>query len=461
MTCEEAENLISARIDGELPMGDPAAVALDAHLAGCAACRATADATQVQDATLVRAFAPGRRSAEAVAERVARVLPSRRRYWLTALAASGLAAGIVLAAVTLGPRLREDRPEEIVASNPITQPSIAELATRSAAAPIAQVALSTGEVFTCPSHKTDEWQPVMPGAALAEGDRVRTNPSARVELVLADGSQVRLNGETEARLDADRCVELKQGQLWSAVPPQCPPLRVTAPPAANAEGSVTVITPPGGRVDFRCAPAGSVLTAIHGPATVTDKLGSETRVPSGAAVTLVNGLASGQSAGDVLLTTRWLNELLMLKGPDDPELTARVKDLLSRINEESTATRPAAAPGPVEQSMRAQGDRWSEPLACHIRSPQSLVDRTTRLTAARLLADLAPPSAIGDLIGLLGDADGQVRFHAATALHRLTGQTLDRSPAQCASDPAEATKQTQAKWLAWWEQHKPNAAQGS
>jgi hypothetical protein len=330
------------------------------------------------------------------------------------------------------------------------------------AQPVAQVALRTGEVFTCPSHTPGAWQPVAAGAAVAEGTRVRTGPSARVELRLSDGSQVRLNGDTDACFSGGRAVELKQGQLWSAVPQDSQPLRVSAPPDA-AGGTVTAVTAPGSRLDFTCAPAGSVLTAVHGPAKMTDRRGAETQVPAGESVTIVDGLLSGRSAaGDVLLATGWLNDLLLLKGRDDPELTARVNELLSRINTETATTRPSATPGvpapgvpgPVEQFVRVQGDQWSGPLACYVQSPESRADRSKRLTAARLLSDLAPPWAIPDLITLLGDRDGEVRFHAATALHRLTGQTLGVSPAACATDSGAAVELTQKKWQAWWEQNK-------
>jgi hypothetical protein len=275
---------------------------------------------------------------------------------------------------------------------------------------------------------------------------------------MADGSQVRLNGETEATLSADRRVELKRGQLWSAVPQTARPLCVVAPPVDAAKDRVTVVTPPGARIDFRCEPDASVLTAVAGSATITDARGDEAHVFPGNAMTLVNGLPTARSgASDVLLTTRWLNDLLVLKDGDDPEVAARVKQLLSRINQENPATRPidggVVTPGPVEQMVRAQGERWSNPFACHVRSPHSLDDPAARVTAARLLADLAPPSAIPDLIAFLADRDGQVRFHAATALHRLTGQTLGRSPAQCASDSQSSAEQTQRKWQAWWDQH--------
>jgi ferric-dicitrate binding protein FerR (iron transport regulator) len=456
MTCEEAENLISARIDGELFADDPAAVALEAHLTGCATCRAMAEAMAVQDAALVRAFAPERRVANTVAERVAAPLSVRRaspqRRWIIGLAASAIAASVFISVATLWPRHHRDD-SRATATPPATQPA-ADL--------IAQVALSTGEVFTCPADKTDEWKPLTSGAAIATGDRVRTSPSARVELVMADGSQVRLNGETEATLSGDRCVELKQGQLWSAVPEKAQPLCVVALPVAEANDRVTVVTPPGARVDFRCESKSSVLTAVEGSATVTDARGGEARVSSGNAMTLVNGLASASSgASDVLLTTRWLNDLLVLKGGNDPEVAARVKELLSRINQENPATRPIegpVTPGPIEQMVRSQGERWSNPFACHVRSPESLNDPAARVTAARLLADLAPPSAITDLIALLADRDGQIRFYAATALHRLTGQTLGRSPAECSTDSPATAEQTRRAWQAWWDQHN---AQGT
>ena len=66
--------------------------------------------------------------------------------------------------------------------------------------------------------------------------------------------------------------------------------------------------------------------------------------------------------------------------------------------------------------------------------------------------------AITDLIALLADRDGQIRFYAATALHRLTGQTLGRSPADCSTDAPATAEQTRRAWQAWWDQHN---AQGT
>src|SRR5439155_22740453 len=112
-------------------------------------------------------------------------------------------------------------------------------------------------------------------AALTEGAGVRTAPSARCELRLADGSQVRLNEATEARLVGGPAVELKRGQVWSAVPQDSQPLRVTVPGGQVAARGSTVIAvmPPGARADFSCSGGAAVLTAVHGSAKVIDQRG--------------------------------------------------------------------------------------------------------------------------------------------------------------------------------------------
>src|SRR5438309_11641497 len=99
MTCDDALNLINAKLDGELSPDDRAR--LDAHVAACAACQSAADAILAQDAELRSAFAPRRRAARALAERVIAALPPspRRRWqftaWLPMIASA--AAGFAIA----------------------------------------------------------------------------------------------------------------------------------------------------------------------------------------------------------------------------------------------------------------------------------------------------------------------------------------------------------------------------
>src|SRR5687768_2641675 len=109
MNCDRANNLLSAYADGELDAGER--VDVEGHLSTCAACRSAAEALRLQDADLRRAFAPRRRAAAAVAERLelespagpspapARTGATGRRWWGVAVAAA--AAGFLLAVALL------------------------------------------------------------------------------------------------------------------------------------------------------------------------------------------------------------------------------------------------------------------------------------------------------------------------------------------------------------------------
>ncbi len=97
MLCERAAYLICARLDGELLPGDRAA--LEGHLSACASCRATAEAFDLQDNELRRAFGPRRAAAEEIAVRVgdrvlAEAAPPPPRRAPAVLRLSALAAGL-------------------------------------------------------------------------------------------------------------------------------------------------------------------------------------------------------------------------------------------------------------------------------------------------------------------------------------------------------------------------------
>src|SRR5579885_505153 len=102
MNCEHVLALISARIDGELSPADEAA--LEAHLAECPACAATAEAFELQDAEMRHAFDERRHQAGAVAERVADRLPRRPagRWKRLRRRARPFAFGAAVAAAVLG-----------------------------------------------------------------------------------------------------------------------------------------------------------------------------------------------------------------------------------------------------------------------------------------------------------------------------------------------------------------------
>jgi hypothetical protein len=441
MNCETATNLLSARLDGEVA-ADPA---LDAHLAECAGCRAAAEGAELQDAALVRTFSARRSVANDLADRVMRefegtrveapIVPrptlgwSHRATWLGWVA---VAAAVVVAIILF----KSVRP-------PVEAPPVAMVPPP----PVAELALATGEIFTCPSGG-EAWQTMARGEPIAAGARVRTSDGAKCELKLPDGSAVRLNARTEATFAEPRVLQVSSGQLWSALPARAAPLSVT-----GFGANVTAGTPTderGTQFDLCHATDAATVTVVRGTAQVGGR-GAATTVREGEFLRVAPEPFTGAcvTSPDPLAATRWHDELLILKPKDDPEVAARVAQLLARITAERGPT-GAGATGPVEADLRAHGQAWSASMACSVASG-GVRGREERRTAARLLADLATPSCIPDLIELLNDADGDVRRHAAAGLRRLTGQSIGGPPDELTITPDAAAA---TAWRTWWEQNK-------
>ena len=424
MQCEDAINLISARIDREL-LG-PDASALEEHLACCGDCRAVAQAMQLQDAQLVRGFAPGRRVAAEVADRVAAhvAVQSRRRIAPAPLLAAA-AAGFLMALLLLRPWQRA-----IIA--PATAPA------ETAVASIGHLDIATGPVEVLPAGKS-QWQTMLTGAAVSPGSRIRTGAGVRCELAMADGSEVRLNQQSELLLKDPRQFELASGQVFSNVNRGRDPFQMSA--------ADTVVTALGTRFDLQRRPDELVLAVVEGSTRVSGAAGEHV-IDAGHVVNLANHQLGPVQASEALdRATRWIDEILILKGEDNPELNRRINDLLAQVGQEKMAFFR-------ENELKALGYHCVEPLTRYIQSERSHGEDFKRREAARIIDDVAQPWCIPYLIELLADQDGEVRFHAAEALQRLTSDDQGRSPDQWRNEPVDAGKNTIRAWKNWWNTNR-------
>jgi ferric-dicitrate binding protein FerR (iron transport regulator) len=436
MNCEEIANLISARIDGELSSSDEAA--LDAHLAGCIACRVMSAETELQDAAMLRAFSSRQQAALDLAERISQAIPQQspavravRRIGFAPIAfhaagwAATAAAGFVAAIVLVKP-----------ANNPRASLPSATLQ------PAAHLILATGIVYTSASNQ-QTWRPIEAGAAIDRGAAVRTADAATCELRLPDGSCVRLDSGSEARFAGDRDVQVSAGQVWSAVPRNAAPICISAGRTSVTAGGMSN---DGSEFELTCAGHAATVTVQRGTADVAGN-GPRTLMHGGQTLGAPSQSAvfSCTAIADPTQVIGWQDELLARKPGDDPEVIARVSQLITRIASEQPTTNTACS---AELDIRAHGKVWSTSIACILQNRATGSNPQTRRTAARLLSDLATSSNVPDLIGLLADEQGEVRRSAAAALHRLTGQPFGDSP-----DPSAA-------WRKWWEQNKSRYAAG-
>jgi ferric-dicitrate binding protein FerR (iron transport regulator) len=434
MDCEQALDLLLAHMDRELaPEQRPP---LEAHLQACAACRADADAFRQQDADLRRAFAPRRRAASAVADRVISQLrpsPARSRLpvpWLPILLST--AAGFLLALVIFRPWTKP--PVEIV-----TVPGPGMETAAKTLPPRVLVTVASRPVELLPPGST-RWEKVAQGSHIELGSRVRTDPLMRCELQTPDGSEVRLDTATEVVVGKDRQLELIRGQILARAQPAPSPLRVAVPEATIAADR--------GEFDVICSPAKAVLTVLDGATQVRGK-DQERTVHKGQAADIVQGKVNRIWAEENLTrATSWVTELLLLKGGDSPELIERVDDILAQIGE--------AKMNLPQEEIRRLGDHCVLPLTRYLESPRShgLRAEHRRRLAADILADLAQPWSIPDLIRLLKDDDGEVRVCAARGLQRLTNLSFSVEPEAWRRGDGERLDNAYQQWQTWWQENK-------
>jgi hypothetical protein len=455
VNCEDADNLINARVDGEI--SDDDRLHLERHLETCARCRATAEAMESLDAGLDRAFAGRREAAMAVAERMiselrttrgdeARVIRPASTWWVrwgrpVVAAAAGFGVAVVL--------LRGPWREAVSGRGSVAVGLTTAVSTTRTAPAVGQLALSTGAVFVCPADST-EWRPLASGGEVPAGVRVRTGPKVRCEFRMADGSEVRLNAETEVTMRSPRRVDVAGGQVFSSVRPR----REDSGDAfiVMAEPAGATLTALGTAFDVACAPGSkaATLTVVEGSVKLAARDG-ESVVKGGEAIRVDDGrLEDKRQVESLMRATQWVDEILVMKGRDNAELAKRIDDIFAQLGHDKMWYMNA-------QEVRRLGDHCVVPLTRYIQSERSQRtedDRTKRKEAARIVSDVATTASIPELINLLADNDGDVRYAAARALQRLTGQTYGMRPEQWRDQPLMTCVPAVEQWHGWWEKNR-------
>ncbi|HVR86842.1 MAG TPA: FecR domain-containing protein [Planctomycetota bacterium] len=405
MTCAEFEPRLGAHLDGQLAGDERAAV--DAHLASCDACRQALEGIRAQHQVLEEAFASDRRANEALAGRVVDAFRGRPRRRLWFISGAAAAAALLLGLLLLRERELSQLRGRLARSEESCRALEEQLrcAAIGAKTQVARLSVATGAVESR-ARADGEWEAVGPGGGLPEGAWVRTAPRSKCSFDCSDGTELRLNGATEICLEKPRAVRLARGEMFTRVAHD--PARFTV---TTDQATIEAL---GTQLNIVHRPSEStVLTVIEGSA----RMGAQT-IASGYLCKVVGGKVQAPvPAHQLALLTKWVNEIVALKGKDSPELQIRVNELLAQIGRTKMEHL-------VEAEIRALGDHAALPLTRYIQSPESRKDGNRRRDAARILADIASSPSVPDFVALVGDEDPQVRLEIARGLQRLTGQTL-------------------------------------
>lgn len=432
MTCAELALLWDRWLDRELPAEESAEA--DLHLQACTACQREAQTRRHQHEQLRAAFEERRAAADAMAFRAMHGSPRRgprtQFDWRTAgIAAMAAAAGFLLALV-----VRPHQTLQVAVATRPTQP----LAARPASPPPLELAVSTGAVEVC---KNGVWSAMPTGGQVDYGCAVRTPPNTRCEFRTPEGSEIRLHGGTEIVVPAPRRVVLNKGRLWSTVAPAAEPFQVR-----SDDATVTAL---GTQFDVDLIAGTLTLMVLAGRTEL--QLGQEKVAVAAGQMATAKGdrLSPPDSVPqyELLRATNWVNELLFLKGHGNPELVARIGDLFAHIGETKSDFL-------LEEEIRLLGDHCVLPLTRYLLSERSAGQEHKRRQAARILADLAQPWSIKDLITLLDDPDGEVRVAAARALRRLTNQDFGVPVQAWSKNEPVSCNQARGQWQAWWKKNQ-------
>jgi ferric-dicitrate binding protein FerR (iron transport regulator) len=433
MRCEEVLNQLNARADGELMAEDSAA--LDQHLAECSQCHAAAEGSSTIDTDLRRAFVPHRDAAARLAENTVATLRASasgssavaprlandpRVNWAQVL--MSLAAGFLLAVALFRPWESKFEPPDVV-----TQPGpVAHLAV--ASGPIDVLPVDQLEVFKCPE-----------GGPIAHDSVVRTGPTERCEIAMQNGNALRLDCNTEVKLNKSDVVEVNRGRLWSYSLPGRKGLEIR-----SAGG--TIVAKPEAQLAVDCQPPAARLIVLAGAVNVRAAQKSFDLGPD-KQVRIVEGKMGEPDSCNATLETAWVNSVLALRGSQHPELDERVSRLLAEIGAAKLSLM-------YEDELRRLGDDGVPPLLAYLASTRESPDVRQRATAAAIVADVAQSRWIPDLIALLTDANSDVRSQAARGLKRLTGRDQGLKAEEWETQSWTTCEGPHQKWLKWWTENR-------
>ncbi len=449
MDCQRALNLISKRIDHEISHEEDALLA--AHLMECASCSMMLEEITEQDQFLRQTLTGVQDDAHQAVEAAISVIQSKassdrtttnlstRRSQLSifsVIAIVSAAAGFICSTIIhqnfVTPPLQ-----------PIIVPTIA-----------AHLNISSGIVQAKPLGEK-LWKILKPGEPIVEGTTIRTASDSRCEIVNPDGSSLRLNRDTELTVTNSREFKLAGGRIWSSVQKNTIPFKVGIP---SSELAVVAV---GTQFDVDHSNTTTVVSVIEGQARLESQhwKNSEENLLSGGEQAKVenNKIIEKGKFYNIARATTWMNELLVIKGEQDPELKARLDKLLAKIGRSKVSYL-------LEGDIRALGVSCVPPLLSYIKSTESKQGHGSELkkrhSAARIATELAPAEYVPQLIELLQDEDGYVRSLACRALMRTTGQPSMISPKDWEKSHRHQLRKPYESWVHWYKKHQDRYPKG-
>jgi len=255
--------------------------------------------------------------------------------------------------------------------------------------------------------------PAAVGQAVHRGSVVEAPAGTRASLVLADGTEVRLDRQASVALLDRRSLEVRAGRVWS---------RVVAGDPFVVRAGATQVTVLGTELSIDRTPQRTEVQLFSGKARV-EAAGAVRDLAAGQATVFQDGkLSDARRIYSEAIATGWMLELYARSGHHERDLADHMDRLLAEMGRRKAVTID-------EQTLVTElGGTCRVPLARFLVSEPAQLELSARRKAARVLESIADASVAEPLAKALRDPDPEVRVSAARALARISGDRFCPDP---------------------------------
>lgn len=294
-----------------------------------------------------------------------------------------------------------------------------------------------------------DFKPLATGAEIEAKSWIRTGAKSKASVDFADGTELRINENSEILIDDPRHFEIKVGQVFlsSARSLQNPfTFKTQFSPVEFSGGSLDLAFIHRDPNDPAVKTISRTVTSVRvleGTASVGSRRYTQ-KVTTGYWCTLVDAtLNTPDQIGDPTIPTRWVHEILLKRGKGTPEIETRLQNMLQMLGRYKEGEEDLSDAG-----YRSLGE-FAPPylVANYLKYPPTAQETTRRRAAAKIVAELGTRAQVPALVALLQDPDALVRVPAAKGLERLTGTNLKFDETYWKGEKPDAGQKAWDDWL--------------
>lgn len=308
-----------------------------------------------------------------------------------------------------------------------------------AAAGEAKLAIAQGTIEAKAAADAD-FKALKPGDSIDAGMTLRSTPGARAAIDFGDGTELRVDENTELSVLEARKLELKKGRIHLRI--------ANSPKRFEIESQHVTFSTTNATLDLlfvprveNGAPASTVMRVLEDNVNAVSKK-FKANVFAGFWITAVGAqLNTPDPAKNGSLDTAWVHPLLAERGLANAELGNRMIELVNILSKQQPND-------PVEAALRPLGDLATPELARYLGKSPHPAQAERRAAATRIIAETGTMKSAAALVTLLQHSEAEVRVIAARGLARLNGgKDLGFGESVWKGDSPDAGRKAWETWL--------------